>query len=263
MRIYSALGLVGLMMIAPGWGHAAPGALPTGITTRSTEAGLALADGQGRLLYRLDLDRYRARRKDAAHLVDARCAGVCDKLWLAVPAPRDFHPGDDWGVVQRAGGPPQITFKGDPLYAFVGKSLDEAAALNVAPPYFSSYSAPPVELRQGVPTVTLYWHQALYQPPAPKIMAPGGVNASWFKASYVFADPGGRKLYAPRRGRECTLACGDLEPLPAPLAALAVGDWRPVEGGDGQRVWSFKGRTVYRAQGPAEPDADWQILEVR
>ena len=126
-----------------------------------------------------------------------------------------------------------------------------------------SDSAPPVAFRQGVPIGTLYWHQALYQPPAPKGVAPGGVNFSWVRAAYVFTDSGGRKLYALSRGRECAKACGDLEPLLAPLAALAVGDWRPVEGGDGQRIWSFKGRIVYRAQGAVDPGADWQILEVR
>jgi predicted lipoprotein with Yx(FWY)xxD motif len=217
------------------------------------------------VLYRLDLDRYRARRRDAAHAIELRCAKVCDQLWRPVAAPAGLHPGGDWSQVQRPGGPAQLAYKGDPLYAFIGKSLDEAAEATIAPPYFSSYAAPPVALHDGVPTATLYWHEALYRPPEPKVATPAGVSAAWFKTAYVFADADARKLYMPRGARLCPSTCDGLEALPAPLAALSVGDWRPIETKDGQRVWSFKARVVYRLQaaGTDEPGPDWQALEVR
>src|SRR6185437_15222695 len=90
----AALTAAGLLAAAPGYGHAATeaatpatpqaktsGRLPEGIATRTTDEGLALADAHGQLLYRLDLDRYRARRRQAAAMIDQRCADVCDKLW--------------------------------------------------------------------------------------------------------------------------------------------------------------------------------------
>jgi predicted lipoprotein with Yx(FWY)xxD motif len=225
--------------------------------------GLALATRDGRVLYRLDLDRYRQRRKDAAHLIDARCAEVCAKLWRPVPAPANFAAVGEWGVDERSGEPAQLTYKHDPLYSFSGKSLDEAAAAPVAPSYFSSYAAKPTQLRDGVPVSTIYWHEALYQPPAPKVAAPAGVGLQWFKAGYYFAA-GDHRLYAPARAHACSAACGGMTPLAAPMAGLPVGEWRPVEGNDGQRAWSYKGRIVYRAQADdAAPGADWQALEAR
>lgn len=250
--------------VGPARAGEAANALPAGLKTHMTPDGLALADGSGRPVYRLDLDRYRARRRGGGGgLIAARCAGVCDKLWRPIAPPADFKPDGDWGVEPHADRPAQLTYKGDPLYSFQGKSLDEAAALPTAPPYFSSYAAKPALMREGVPIGTVYWHAALYAPPAPKTPAPAGVTPHWSKTIYVFAAGGDRELYV-RQGGACDRDCDGLEPLPAPLAALAVGDWRPVEGKDGARLWSYRGRIVYRqaAEGP-EPGGAWQALEVR
>jgi predicted lipoprotein with Yx(FWY)xxD motif len=264
MQTYPVLALAALLIAVPGLACAAAEALPAGLKTRDTKDGLALADAQGRLLYRLDLDRYRARRKDMAKLVEARCADICQRLWRPVSAPPAFKPDGEWGVVERAGAAALLTYKGDPLYSFTGKSLDEAAEAPIAPSYFSSYAAKPTELRDGVPVGTIYWHAALYQPPPPKTAAPAGVSAQWLKAAYVFADRANHRLYTAKDGRTCRAECGGLTPLPAPMAALPVGEWRPVEGGAGQRVWAYKGRIVYRATADdAAPGAAWQALEAR
>jgi predicted lipoprotein with Yx(FWY)xxD motif len=216
------------------------------------------------VLYRLDLDRYRKRRPQSAKLIAERCGGACGQLWTPAAAPAGLKPDDDFAAVERKGAPAQLSYKGDPLYTFAGKSLDEAAKVEVAPSYFSSYAAKPVQLHDGVPSATLYWHEALYQPPQLKTPAPAGVSARWVKTTYVFADSEEHKLYAPKVGRGCVGGCDGLAPLAAPMAALPVGDWRPVEGKDGQRLWSYKGRLVYRAEAAdTEPGADWQALEAR
>jgi predicted lipoprotein with Yx(FWY)xxD motif len=255
------LAVAGVLLAGPAL--AATRGLPAGLETRATKDGLALADAQGRLLYRLDVDRYAKRRKDAAQLIAARCADVCDKLWRPVAPPVALASGDDWSALKRPDGTAQLAYKGDPLYVFAGKSLDEAAAEPIAPSYFSSYSAKPVELRDGVPVSTLYWHAALYQPPTPMADAPAGVALRWMKTAYVFAA-GDRPLYQ-AQGGDCAGACHGLEPLAAPLAALPVGAWRPVEDKRGRRCWSYRGRLVYAAGDAAqEPTGQaWRRLELR
>lgn len=262
-RGYAALALASALIAGPGWAAGTSG-LPPGLQTKATDVGLALAGADGRPLYRLDLDGYAARRKDLGRLVKARCADVCSTMWRPVAPPAGYAPAGDWGVVERPGAGPQLTYKKAPLYSFIGKSLEEAASTPIAPSYFSSYAAKPSELRDGVPVSTIYWHEALYQPPAPDVASPAGVSLHWEKAAYVFADASGKSLYAPAAGQACASGCAEMKPLAAPLAAQPVGAWRPVQDQGGQRVWAYRGRIVYQAadQQPAA-GAGWQALEAR
>lgn len=245
-----ALGLALGLACGPSW--AAGERLPVGLQTRPSDDGLALVDADGRGVYRLDLDRYRSRRGQAGPLIAARCAEVCDQLWRPVAVPPSFKPSGDWGIAATPQHPPQLTYKGDPLYSFIGKSLAVAAEAPVAPPYFTGYAAKPSELHEGVPTATVYWHAALYAPPAPEVPSPAGISLRLVKGRYVFAEASGRGLYAPSAGGTCAASCVALEPLAAPLAAQPVGAWRPIHDKDGARVWSYRGRLVYRAV-DAEP----------
>ncbi|CAN7274985.1 hypothetical protein LJR225_001369 [Phenylobacterium sp. LjRoot225] len=233
--------------------------LPQGLSVAKSEDGLVLSTSAGQPLYRLDIDRM-ARRRGGGGVLAARCADVCDRLWRPALAPKTFKADGDWSVTERKGGA-QLTYKGDPLYSFAGKSLDEAAKIQVAPPYFSSYAAKPTLLVDGVPVATLYWRPALYQPAAPKVVTPAGVTAHWSKVAYVFADADNQPLYtAPKT---CARACDGLTPFPAPLAALPVGEWRPVQGTSGERLWSYRGRVVYQAaEGQAAPAPSWRPIEV-
>jgi predicted lipoprotein with Yx(FWY)xxD motif len=261
MRGYAALALASALISAPCW--AANSALPSGVQIRKAADELLLADAHGQVLYRLDIDRYRSRRKDAAELIAARCAGVCDRLWRPVTAPPNFKSDGPWAVANHAGAPAQLTFKGDPLYTFAGKSLDEAKEAAVVPSYLSGYAGKPSNLHDGVPAGTTYWHAVTYQPPAPDVATPSGVSLRWGKASYVFADPAGKGLYTPAAGSDCARGCQGMRPLAAPLVALPVGVWRPIDDKDGAHVWSYRGRVVYQAA-DAEPKdgAGWQRLEV-
>lgn len=237
--------------------------LPAGLHARASDEGLALVDADGRSLYRLDLDRYGRRFPNAAQAIAQRCANVCDRLWRPAAPPAGFSPAGDFGVTKSKDGAAQLTFKGDPLYTFAGKSLDEAAAVPVAPPYLSGYTGKPLTMHEGVPVSVVYWRRALYQPAAPKEVLPSGVTLRWSKTAYVLSA-GERPLYV-RQGA-CAKDCGGLEPLAAPLAALPVGSWKPTEdAASGRRYWSYRGQLVYAAQDAAAPPQDraWRKLEAR
>jgi predicted lipoprotein with Yx(FWY)xxD motif len=240
--------------------------LPAGVSTRSTDEGLALSDARGQPVYRLDLDRYRARSKQAsAQLIDGRCADVCDRLWRPLAAPPNFAPDGDWSVAKRPTGLLQLAYKGDPLYTFLGKSLEEAEEQAVVPPYFTGYTAKTSQMREGVPVGTVYWHRALYQPPAPRIEAPSGVQIRWDKSAFFYVSSEGNALQVSKAASACPeAACPGLRPLLAPQAALPVGAWRPMDERDGRRVWSYRDRIVYQAEGAtASPDAHLRALEAR
>ena len=138
------------------------------------------------------------------------------------------------------------------------------AAISIQPSYMSGYTAPPTLLEDGVPVATLYWHAATYQPAPPKVTAPTGVTVQWSKAAYVFADFHKQTLYAPKSGQVCNIECDGLKPFPAPLAARAMGDWRPEQDKSGARYWAYRGNPVYRAADvTAEPPASrWQPLDL-
>lgn len=260
--MWAAVAVAGLVAGAPQLARAASTSLPAGVTVQQSADGLVLAS-HGKPLYRIDLDRLKKRRRGAAAVGDARWEAYVAGLWRPVAAPKDFKADGDWTAPPGKAGP-QLAYKGDPLYIFTGKSLDEAAKIPFAPQYFSGYAAKPTLIADGVPVATLYFHPALYQPAAPKITAPSGVTAHWSKVAFVFADDS-RDLYASRSGKLCTGDCDGLKPFRAPLAALPVGDWRPVLEKNGERYWTYRGRVVYRPEAAdAEPAAsDWSRLEVR
>ena len=259
---WAAFGLAGVLLASPAFGASAEG-LPAGLKTRATKDGLVLVDAAGQTLYRIDLDRYMKRWRGSGIRADARCTDTCAKLWRPAAPPAGFKPGGDWEVVERPGAGPQLSYKGDPLYVFNGKSLEEAK-LPVAPAFLSGFTGKPIELKDGVPLMTIYWHEATYQPPAPKTDAPSGVGVSWAKTSYVYTA-GDRPLYARQARGGCTDGCDGLEPLVAPMAALPVGAWRPTEDKSGRRFWAYRGQLVYASRdAKAEPQSSaWRKLEVR
>lgn len=262
MRMEWAVAAVASLALgAPAWAWAAPDQLPAGVGVQKSADGLLLTL-QGRPLYRLDLDRMLKRRRSAAPAGEARWAELNTGLWAPVAAPKDFKAEGDWSATPRKTGP-QLTYKGDPLYSFTGKSLEEAAKVEFAPPYFSSYTAKATLVSNGVPVATLYYHPAFYEPPAPKISAPSGVTARWSKTAFVFADSDNHDLYASKSGRVCASGCDGLKPFFAPLAALPVGDWRPMQETNGERYWAYRGRLVYQSADADAPGGDWSTLEVR
>lgn len=261
LNLGAALALATLLASPAVAGAPAEG-LPAGLSTRVSDEAMVLVDKAGHPLYRLDLDRVIKRRREMAPVIAARCADVCDKLWRPVAAPEGFTAAGDWGVAKHSSGQSQLTYKGDPLYVFAGKSLDEAKR-PITPTYMAGYAGKPLELTDGVPLWAVYWHEATYQPPAPKPVTPAGVTVKWAKTAYVFTVKDGQALYASQSNTACTAGCDGVEPLAAPLAARPVGGWKPVEDRSGQRYWSYNGRMVYAASdGAEEPSGkSWRKIE--
>ena len=255
--------LAAAMAMAAGTAWAGDGDLPQGVSVNTAEGGLVLAQSDGKALYRLDIDRIRTRlRAYGGNLLEERCADVCAKYWRPAAAPPGFTPHGDWAVIEHSS-VHQLTYKGDPLYTFEGKTFDEMASIPIVPPYMSGYSAPPAYLSNGIPIATIYWHAADYQPAAPKVNAPAGVKMQWSKTTYVFADFRKQTLYAPRSGQLCDGQCDGLKLFPAAFAALPGPDWRPELDKSGVRYWAYRGRPVYQASDDSgqPPESRWQALE--
>lgn len=254
-----------LLSVSTSAAYANADGLPPGLALREEPQGLVLADSGGAPLYQLDIDRWKQRREGLNEVINGRCAQVCERAWIPVEPPKAFKPAGDWSIQTGWSGVRQLAYKGQPLYRFAGKSLDELAHAKVAPPHWSSYSAQPTALADGVPVATKYWHAALFQPPPPKLEAPASVAVQWSKTAYHFIDSDKSDLYTRKSGSSCTGGCDGFEPFAAPLAVQPIGAWRPVETKDGARVWSFRGKLVYRAGTGSSngPGSEWSLLEIR
>jgi predicted lipoprotein with Yx(FWY)xxD motif len=268
LTVSSALWLA--VLVAPRPLMAAAPSLPRGVSLHPTPAGPVLVDEHGVMLYRLDIDRYREKFRqksaDPQKSVDAyRCGDACRQLWVPIVPARDFQAGGDWGQIELVDGTHQLTYRTDPLYRYAADSFTAAAQLDIYPPYVASYASPPVRMVDGVPIVSLYWHSVVYSPPPPDVAAPSGIAATWSDGSYVFSTSEGHRLYQKTRGTNCTNACPHFTPLVAPLAAVPLGPWRPIESASGEMFWQYKGQTVYVRDGDPGVDLSqvpWRPLEV-
>ena len=95
---------------------AAQNAGPTGkkVTLHDSDYGRILADGKGRALYLFTKDDEKSR-----------CYGDCAKAWppfitKGKPRARGNVKADLLGTVKRRNGKKQVTYKGHPLYYYVG-----------------------------------------------------------------------------------------------------------------------------------------------
>ena len=233
--------------------------LPPGIALIDSEAGVALASGNGAPLYILVFDAPEKRR---AAIPLLRCGDSCMRHWTPVAPPPGLPAGADWSAVER-NGRPVLAYKRRALYAFAGKDMKEVAEDRTAPPYTTSYSGVQVKTVDGVPVSSAYWQPALFQADAPDTPLPAGVHARPFSTGQRLFDAEGRALFVPRASAVCTTECATLELLPAPLAADAMAGWKPVETPVDGRAWSFRGKLVYYLSDGAgiPPDASWQRLE--
>ena len=247
---------------APALAQPQPAGLPQGLSLTETAEGTALAVGD-KTVYRLILDRMRRRYKGfvSFDIASARCGEECTRYWAPLPPPAEFKATGNWTLVN-ADSKPQLAYKGDPLYIFRGRSFEPLMRSRTAPSYFSGYTAKPGLTLDGVPLGTIYWQPARYDRTAPQVATPGGVKVSWFKSAFLFLDAGDRKLYVRKSAGPCGGNCDGLTPFEAPMAAQALGDWRPIEDSNGAKVWTYLGKTVYFLANDQkqEPGAGWSAL---
>lgn len=205
--------------------------LPPEITIHDTPAGPAFADQGGLTLYVFDNDT-------EANV--ATCTGDCAKAWPPVRAARDAAPFDDWTLVARDDGAPQWAYKGKPLYRYAleqkpGMAFgDGGGAWNLA---LTSWQF-----------LQRFSGRASAGPkpePIPLPPAPGGITAQKSAQGAIFADHLGLALYV--SDTACNARCGaEWQPLTAPLAAHAVGEWTIASRPGGARQWAYRGKPVYR-----------------
>jgi predicted lipoprotein with Yx(FWY)xxD motif len=108
------LALIGLTLLHPAFGNAAPGAIKPTVSTSSTALGRILVDSRGRTLYLFERDR---NGKSA-------CAGQCAAAWPPLIASAKPSAGTGVkaaliGTTRRADGRLQVTYNHHPLYTFV------------------------------------------------------------------------------------------------------------------------------------------------
>lgn len=91
---------------SPTFGDKGPG------DTRMTKAGPVLVDADGMTLYVYDKDKPRT----------SSCTGLCAVVWPPAVAKKNAQPHDGFTVIVREDGSRQWTYKGRPLYGYVGDS---------------------------------------------------------------------------------------------------------------------------------------------
>jgi predicted lipoprotein with Yx(FWY)xxD motif len=105
--------MVGVLILPATAGAASNHASTMVKVEKSTAWGSILENGNGKTVYRLAAD---SKNK-------SRCSGACAKIWPPVLlAPGQKHPSGISGLgdFRRSNGTHQVTFKGEPLYTFVG-----------------------------------------------------------------------------------------------------------------------------------------------
>lgn len=79
--------------------------------------------------------------------------------------------------------------------------------------------------------------------------------------AWIFVDHRGSAIYAPEVGSagfNCDTACIQRwAPLPAPLLARPIGDWKPVPRSDGTLQWTYQDRPLFTLRdGEQAPDTE-------
>ncbi len=212
---------------------------PPGITLQARTSGVRYsmtatapqvfyADAKGMTLY--------TYARDSARGVST-CIDECAGLWPAAAAPSGSTPSGDWGVLHRADGTAQWTFRGAPLYRY---SKDAAIG----------------EVRGDA--LDGLWHALRFEP-ATALRLPDGISV------HELADAGGAALVN-AQGMTLYRFAGDAHhpsvgcdagadcerhwiPLEAPEIASTVGDFAPIAREDGITQWAYRGALLFMFDG--------------
>jgi predicted lipoprotein with Yx(FWY)xxD motif len=191
---------------------------PGDISSGKTGAGLAYTDSRGMTLYAMNL-RYAVFLVLGGNALKY-CTDECAKSWVAVKAAADAKPVGAWKVVDGVGGP-QWSYKGDPVFTYVGDSAPGLAT--------------------GAERDNLF-RLLNYIPPQPKITAPAPVKAVFVNEAYILEDGSGHPLFT--SGESCGTDCGSWTPFEAGMAARNIGDWTISRERD-RPQWTYRGLLVY------------------
>jgi len=194
---------------------------PADISSGKTDSGLVYTDSRGMTLYAMNLRyvSYIVQGGDALKY----CSGECAKSWVAVKAAADAKPIGPWKVVDGVGGP-QWSYKGDPLFTYVGDSGPGSAAGKERDNLFNLLT---------------------YIPPMPNVRAPAPVKTVFVGEAYILEDGQGHALFT--IDKSCGTDCRNWIPLTAGMASRSIGDWSISREGD-RLQWAYRGLPVYVSQ---------------
>jgi predicted lipoprotein with Yx(FWY)xxD motif len=199
---------------------------PADISSGKTNSGLAYTDSRGLTLYAMNT-RYASFLAQGGNALKY-CSDECAKSWVAVKAAADAKPVGSWKVVEGAGGP-QWSYKGNPVFTYVGDSAPGSAA--------------------GAEREDLF-RLITYIPPMPKVTAPAPVKAVFVDEAYILEDGQGHALYT--SGKSCGTQCRDWAAFEAGMASGSIGEWTVSREGDYPQ-WLYRGLPVYVVNQEQQP----------
>jgi predicted lipoprotein with Yx(FWY)xxD motif len=199
---------------------------PADISSGKTDSGLAYTDSRGMTLYAMNM-RYASFLAQGGNPLKY-CTDECAKSWVAVKTAADAKPVGSWKVVDGVGGP-QWSYKGDPVFTYVGDSAPGSTAGKERDDIFSLLN---------------------YIPPMPQVTAPAPVKAVFVDEAYILEDGQGHALFT--SGKSCGTECRNWTLFEAGMASRGIGDWTISREGDHPQ-WAYRGLLVYVVSQDGQP----------
>ena len=213
---------------------------PPEITIGSTPVGPVFADAEGYTLY--------VTRRDENPDVST-CIDECASVWPPLRAAVEAEPFGEWSLVPRADGAPQWAYRGRPLYRYRWEEEPDWAIGQGDLWQFATVDPFPDQSRRRRSS---YLRTAATPTRFAVAKAPPGIVAETTPHGVALADARGMTLYVLPAG--CEPGCGGVwSPLPAPAAAVALGDWSVVAREDGRAQWAFKGQPLFGCTADVQP----------
>jgi predicted lipoprotein with Yx(FWY)xxD motif len=191
-------------------------AVPAGIRLLQRGDEQLITDARGFALYTTDED---------AQPGVSTCVDACAKAWPPFAAPADAAALGEFGLVKRADGTQQWSYRGKPLYGF---AKDDHAG--------GTYG-------DGVGN---RWRLA-FRP----LRTPPGIGVMKAPMGRILTNERGQALFTPLATDKiavnaCDAAClTQWSPAPAPALATDRGDWNVVIRADGTRQWAYRKQPMY------------------
>ena len=224
--------------------------LPPGFKIRQVEdvIGLVLTNEAGHTMYVLDGDVAKDRKLCGS---ESECA-----RWRPVAAPRIAVPFGDFGLISRADGIKQWSFKGKGLYTFTDDLVPmDANGIGVNPSW-----APAYIVRHFVPSNVRVSPSLKLG----KVWATAQGQTLYKRQGYIYQSGSGHAArrgdtVRPAVGRDigtnprCQKQCDMWHPFLAPADAQPSGYWAVATREDGQKQWTYQGYALWTYDGDKAP----------
>lgn len=162
-------------------------------------------------------------------------AKSCAQMWPPAIAASGAKPVGDWGLIQRADGQTQWSYKG---YALYNSSLDREPGDVIGPGPYGPFVGPP------------------RMPIAPQAQLPPGFVVVKTPTGRMLLNADRRSVYVfsgdTEKATRCDTACErEWSPVLAPSFSQRVGNWSTLRKPDGSLQWVYAGKPLFVR--PADP----------